>query len=122
MPLDQFGNYICDIWPVAVSPLPASMGGGSSGSGAPSNSDGQDGDTYVNTLDGQIWTKTSGVWAIHPGTPGPAGGSGTYGTFSNPNGNVTADRGTSYYNTSTGAVWFKNSGDGTNTGWSPVIQ
>jgi len=122
MAQDAFGNYICDISPVIVSPLPTSMFGGSSGIGAPNNADGNDGDTYVNLSTGTLYTKSGGTWAVVSGAPGPAGGSGTYGTFADPNGNVTANRGTSYYNTATGAVWFKNSGDATNTGWLPVIQ
>lgn len=117
MAFDAFGNYICDISPVAVSPLPSSMFSGNSGVGAPSNADGNDGDTYVDLSTGSFYTKSGGTWAVVTGAPG---GSGLTGVI-NPNsgGGVPAAIGTSYANTANFTLWFKT-GAG-NTAWTAFI-
>ena len=64
MASDQFGNYIADIWPVPVSPLPTSICGGSdrlSGSGSPEGVVvGNVGQTYWDYTNKILWTKDTG--------------------------------------------------------------
>jgi hypothetical protein len=91
-------------------------GGGLSGTGAPSNSIGNVGDTYVDISTGQIYAKdVTNVWVIVSGSAGPAGGSGLVGVV-DPNGFQTASPGTTYSNIANHSMWIKETGVG-NTGW-----
>lgn len=119
MALDAYGNYICDISPAAVSPLPTSMFSGNSGVGAPSNADGNDGDTYVDLTTGTFYTKSGGTWAVATGGVGPAGGSGLYGSGS-PEGVKTAAPGTTYLDIDNNAFWVKETGV-LAIGWIPIV-
>jgi len=83
-----------------------------SGSGAPSNLDGANGDHYRNTTTQDLWAKTSGIWSIvgnlNLSTPD---GVGTYilsgsGTPLNPLG-VNGDY---YRNTTNEDLWYKQAG------------
>lgn len=117
MAQDQFGNYICDISPISVSPLPDSMFGGNLyGAGVPDNSLGDNGNVYVNTINGDIYSKAGDVWTVATGGTGPAGGSGESGSGT-PEGAVAAAVGTTYVDVDTGDFWVKQSGASTNAGW-----
>lgn len=116
MAQDQFGNYVANIYPSPISPLPTSMFGGSSGAGAPSNSNGSNGNTYVNTTNGDLYVKYGGSWNI---VQGAAGGSGASGSGS-PEGVVAASPGTTYIDTANQSFWVKITGSG-NTGWIELI-
>jgi hypothetical protein len=120
MAQDAFGNYICDISPVIVSPLPSSMFSGNSGVGPPNNADGNNGDTYVDLQTGTFYTKSGDVWAVVTGAPGPAGASGLTGIVDpNLGGGVVAVVGTSYVNTANYSLWYKT-GAG-NTQWTAFV-
>jgi hypothetical protein len=90
-----------------------------SGAGVPDNSLGNNGDVYVNTINGDIYTKSGGTWAITTGGTGPAGGSGAVGAV-DPEGVVTAAAGTTYVNSVNHSFWLKEAGVG-NTGWIQYI-
>lgn len=49
------------------------------GEGAPSNSQGKDGDYYINTLTGDVYNKASGSWSIKLNIKGPQGERGPQG-------------------------------------------
>lgn len=49
------------------------------GEGAPSNSQGKDGDYYINTLTGDVYGKASGSWSIELNIKGPQGEQGPKG-------------------------------------------
>jgi hypothetical protein len=120
MARDPFGNYVCDITPTTAMPFPASIFT-KSGVGAPSNADGNNGDIYVNLINGDIYSKSGDTWTIATGGTGPAGGSGAAGSGS-PEGVVTAAAGTTYVDANPPYdVWFKVSGSG-NTGWIKKVE
>lgn len=74
-----------------------------SGEGAPSNSLGIDGDSYVALTTGNTYRKTSGVWNLTGNIRGPAGDVGPQG-----NGFVVGDPNSPYdvYFHVDGAIWF----------------
>ena len=94
-------------------------GGNLSGVGVPSNSLGKDGDLYVNTSNGNVYSKSGGTWSLATGGVGPAGGSGLSGAV-DPNGSATASPGTTYVNTVNHSLWMKETGVG-NSGWIQYI-
>lgn len=51
-----------------------------SGTGVPSNGNGNDGDLYVNATNGDLYSKTSGSWSQVGNLQGPAGNDGADGT------------------------------------------
>lgn len=80
------GNYAPGLVSEAASYTATSGGGGAlSGSGAPDNSLGADGNLYVNLLTGDVYSKSSGAWNI------VSGGSGGGATSGNGDPNLTVD-------------------------------
>ena len=59
MAQDQFGNYICDISPIAVSPLPSSMfsGGNLTGNGSPEG--------VVDAAEGTLYTDQDPPYSVY---------------------------------------------------------
>ena len=51
-----------------------------SGTAAPDNSRGQDGDTFLNSTTGDVYTKTNGTWQLSGNLKGPKGDQGNAGT------------------------------------------
>lgn len=96
------------------------------GSGAPSSGTGSNGDYYLNTTNGDVYTKSSGTWTQTgnikgaTGSTGPAGSNGAKWfegsgapTSSSPSGAVEGDY---YLNTSNGDVYVKGS-----SGWGSSV-
>lgn len=116
--MDQYGNYTANLNSTNVT-----AGGLSivlSGSGAPDNSTGSDGNLYVDLDTGDIYEKISGAWTLFSG-----GGSGTqevYGGADDPEGAVSAD-GPAIYLRSADVngdrrIYVKPTGSSGNTGWT----
>lgn len=60
---DAFGNYRVNL-PI-ISPSPLVPGGGTlTGSGAPSDSDGENGNVYVDIDTGDLYVKTGDTWVL----------------------------------------------------------
>lgn len=112
MALDVFGNWVPPILD-ELDPEPPTGGEPLSGSGAPSDAIGNDGQLYVDEDTGDLYTKSGGTWILYSGSGGAGGLVGVV----DPEGVVTADPGTIYTNTANRTIWIKESGTGTNTGW-----
>jgi hypothetical protein len=107
-------------WLIEQRILGALMDGGNlSGAGVPDNSLGNNGDIYVNTINGDVYSKSGGTWTLATGGVGPAGGSGLVGAV-DPEGAVVATAGTTYVNSVNHSFWLKEAGVG-NTGWIQYI-
>lgn len=115
MAQDAFGNWISNPQPPAQGDLPASMRGVLYGAGAPSSDLGRTGQGYINTSNGDWYTKTDSGWELQAGGGGGSGAGGLLGTV-DPEGSVTADPGTPYTNKTNHTLWIKETGTG-NTGW-----
>jgi len=118
MAQDAFGNWISNPQPPAQGDLPASMRGVLYGAGAPSSDLGRTGQGYINTSNGDWYTKKDTGWELQAGGGG-GGASVTTGTV-DPEGVETAEVGTIYVNTSAKKLFVKESGSG-NTGWTQYI-
>ena len=146
-PADQaFGHNLPFQQPAPGGPLPdyGSVGNNTPGSpgsvwyegaGVPANGLGIDGDFYLNTSNGNVYRKASGIWGLPianltgpagaPGTPGIPGTPGTPGTpgsvwyeGANAPGGGLGIVGDFYLDTSTGDVYQKTGG-----GWgSPIAN
>lgn len=116
MAQDQYGNFVGESEP-APAPNPRSMRCCGSGVGAPDDADGNNGQTYVNLSNGDLYAKSNDAWQLVTGS----GGSSlvTLGVIE-PEGAVTAVSGTAYLNTDLNTFWVKRSGSG-NTGWEPNL-
>lgn len=84
-----------------------------SDAGVPNNAAGNNGDSYVNTLNGDVYTKVAGVWVINGNIKGATGadgksikgGAGTPGAVG-----ATGTTGDIYINTITGDTYINNAG------------
>jgi hypothetical protein len=63
MATDTFGNYICNIEPLPA-PYPPSGRCCRSGDGPPDDADGNNGQTYIDLLTGDLYVKANGVWTL----------------------------------------------------------
>ena len=81
-----------------------------SGSGVPSGGLGKDGDTYLNTANGDVYSKTGGVWSITGNIKGNQGVQG-FSILSGAGAPTTQGvNGDTYLNTTNGDVYLKASG------------
>lgn len=87
------------------------------GAGAPDDANGPEGGIYVNSDNGNIYTKSGGVWTLSS-----TGSSSTTEAYyistpgQDPNGVVSATRPAIAYDNA-GAVWIKTGSGTNNTGW-----
>lgn len=116
MALDANGYYyprfVDNAQPAAAS------GAVLQGDGVPDNSLGANGNVYVNISNGDIYTKSGGVWEIvSPGTGTPESGSGSpEGVLASPEGTLYTDKA----DPDNPRLFSKVSGSG-NTGWVQLI-
>lgn len=115
MPQDAYGNYQAGLTP--GNSLPSSRGTLRHGSGAPDSSLGDVGDAYIDTDNGDFYSKKSTGWELQSGVGGTAV---TPTGVVDPEGNESASVGTFYVNTADKTIWVKESGSG-NTGWVQYI-
>ena len=83
-------------------------GGGSSiltGSGTPGSGTGSDGDFYLNTDNGDYYTKASGAWTLQGNLTGPAGSDGADGADG-----ATGPAGADGADGADGATWYDGAG------------
>lgn len=85
---DAYGNFVGESEP-APAPYPPSSRCCSSGIGAPDDADGSNGQTYVDTATGDIYTKSNGTWSIVSG--GGGGGDNNQSGSGSPVGVKTPD-------------------------------
>lgn len=100
--IDQLGAAV--VQQIAASPTLASRVQKTlAGEGAPSNSNGIDGDSYVDLDTGNTYLKASGAWSLTGNIKGPEGETGPQG-----NGFVVGDPNSPYdiYFHVDGAIWF----------------
>lgn len=109
-------NYDPDPFPDTFN-LPAAIciSGNCSGAGAPDNSLGFDGYTYIDESSGSFYVKSNGSWG-----PTGAGIGGLTGSGS-PEGVEEGDIGQHYWDSLNRIDYIKTSGDGTNTGWEVFL-
>jgi len=108
-----------DYVPGLKGPDPTTLFAGGdlhSGSGAPSDSLGSNGDVYVDRDSGTAYTKSGGVWSLVTG----GGASGLAGVGS-PEGAQVGSPGQTYVATDSNNFWVKVTGSATNTGWVALI-
>jgi hypothetical protein len=106
------GNYSPEFGMVLVSAAPGTPGSvWRSGSGVPSDSLGINGDYYLNTANGDVYTRSSGTYSLVTNIKGLAGTNGaTWRTGSGIPSDGTGVDGDLYLRTSTGAVYQRASG------------
>ena len=81
-----------------------------SGAGVPGDSNGNNGDLYLNTNNGDVYKKTAGAWGNYIcNIIGPAWGVDAYGLLSGLSAHDTETAGYSYLATDTGDLYIKNS-------------
>lgn len=107
--------------------LPSGPGGGGgttwrSGSGAPSDGTGADGDFYLRTSNGAVYKRTSGTYSVIANLTGPTGAAGATGATGNAGAstawrhgigapsNALGNDGDYYLRTSNGDVYYRTAG------------
>lgn len=107
-------------WSGYYGPAGNCIHGNCYGNGAPSDSFGSNGNTFIDVDSGDFYIKYGDTWVIQTG----GGGSGTdrvfRGSFGDPNGDVTATGAAVYYDTD-GSQWVHQSAGTNNTNWFAVI-